>query len=214
MTEKQQGSSRAGRQGLDNQSVPASSTLAHLKRARANPDAWFKLFAKVEHYVSASFRRSSLPNTVGLDDVVQEVVMEIYDYLPNLEFESRGEFWKYVHKVAGHKLADSFRREAARIRGGDMKRVDCSGGESQPELEAIARDPQPHASEFARANEYAQRFHLALQKLSAPHRLILEQVILREASTEEIAAAAGQKQVSVRARLSRARAELRRHLGD
>jgi RNA polymerase sigma-70 factor (ECF subfamily) len=136
------------------------------------------------------------------DDVVQNVLFEIFRRLPAFDVRSRASFHAWVIRITDHKIADLWRAIRTRKRGeGKVLSFEDQGG--RPPEDIAADGPEP--STLARIAELEEHIASVLTNLSPPDREILR---LREEEGlgyDEIARRLGyQKSETIRRRYFRA----------
>lgn len=181
--------------------APLSSTLQDVQRAQGASDAapsWRNLQEKIARWVGETIHGRGLPADKSQEDLTQEVLLQVFRDLGAFQVEPGASFSGWVRMIAQRKLADLWRREKSKKRGGGRVRhlgeFDESGGR---EHFADANTPRP--SMEARLGELHQALQNALAQLDEKDRRVLELRTLQGLSYAEIAPQIGyQKEVTVR----------------
>ena len=136
-------------------------------------------------------------------DVAQEVFLQVYRMLGR--FEGRSSLKTWIYRIAANQCHN-------RRRFWHRRRRDREEGLEAVPAEAAGAGGGSSPYEEARLGERARRVQAALLQLSFEHRLVL---VLREVeglTCEEVAAALGVPEGTVKSRLSRAREAMRLRL--
>jgi len=127
----------------------------------------------------------------GLDDVVQEVFIVVYDRLST--FEGRSSLRTWIAGVCHNVVRDCLRRRAVRPVGDPL--------ESESKLESQARDP----GDACELKSAAQELDGILDKMSEMHREVFILYEIEQMSAPDIADLLGVNENTVRTRLRAAR---------
>ena len=155
-----------------------------------------------------------LKRHVSEDDLLQEVWISAFQSLPGRTLAGKDALDRWLYRVASQKLA--FRiREARRLkRGGGLVPAEPPGHWSsyealQQRLAADTKTPSSHAA----GKETKLRVRLAIASLSQRRRRAIELFHMDGLSIAEVDQKMDSTVPAVKNLLSRARAELRRHMG-
>ena len=173
---------------------PQVSDLELLRRARRGDGRAFH--ALVDRYARPMYglAYSLLNNAADAEDVVQETFAGAYKALS--KFEERSSVKTWLSRILVNQVA-MFRRDR---RGNDVR---APQGRALDDVEAL----KPSVDERL-------DLQAVLEQLGDVHREVLVLRELQQLSYEEIADVLGVPRGTVESRLHRARAELRKKLGD
>jgi RNA polymerase sigma-70 factor (ECF subfamily) len=146
-----------------------------------------------------------------VEDVTQEVLIRLWEALHDRRgggFDSTRSFWPWIAKMARNLAIDYQRRFSYRRHRSLADEETTEAVESQ--LAAISREKSP--DEIAASKEDAQSLLARLARLPEVSRPIVE-LWAQGLTHKEIAERLGLPEGTVASRLSRARAQLREHLG-
>jgi RNA polymerase sigma-70 factor (ECF subfamily) len=129
------------------------------------------------------------------DDLVQETFLRVQSGLERLRDAERLDAW--IHVIATNVLGDHHRRRG---------RVQLALDELEPE------QPEPDGPDVALHQAVAGWIEAFLERLEPEDAAVLRTVDLEGRPQSEVARELGLAQSSVRSRVQRARARLRRHL--
>lgn len=147
-----------------------------------------------------------LRNEADAADVTQKVFIRVYKSLPRLK--SPEAFVSWLHRIALN-MTRNYIRDTTRVRVESLDRP--YAGEEENNTREIADDSQDPAA-HAEVEEVRAHVHEALQGLSEDHRLVVTLHHLEGHSVEEIGQLMGCSVGTIKSRLSRARAHLKRSL--
>ena len=141
----------------------------------------------------AAFSRTvfRLVGATDAGDVTQDVCFQLFANLRKFRFEA--DFGTWVHRLAVNNALEHLRRARRK---------------SALSLEAITKDPELRQVD----PDLKELFEVALTRLDAELRMILDLKEAQELSYSQIAEIAGIPQGTVGSRLNRARRELKSHL--
>lgn len=140
-------------------------------------------------------------------DVTQDTFLRVYRALPRLRHDGASSAW--VYRIAVNVAVDGCRRKrrsAHVILACDQGHAD--GEATEPALRDAVVDP----AEVAEHNEHLDQIRSAIDNLPAPYRLVVRLHHLEGMRIADIARRLGVPAGTVKSRLSRARAALRRIL--
>lgn len=170
-----------------------------------------ELVHRYETRVRACARRMALDSD-RVEDLVQEVFLRMLASLQG--FEGRSAFGTWLYRLAHNTCIDAFRRDlrAARTERGTADGHDPIGDQQEP-LDRVAADwGDPLESLEDRIVDcYLGR---ALAALPDDYRQVLRLRLVEGLSTRETAARLGTTTDAVKARLKRARRQVREHLAE
>lgn len=119
------------------------------------------------------------------EDLVQEVLLRVFEGLDRFEHRSEGSFRNWLAHAVQAAIVDESRKVAAKKRGqGKVRRLGDFGSEL---LAAAIPIPQPTPSEIARARETEEELEAAILALPAHHRELIVLRHLCDLSYREIA---------------------------
>jgi len=148
-----------------------------------------------------------LRNEADAADVTQKVFVRAYRSLPRLKAPEA--FVSWLHRIDVN-MTRNYVRDTTRVRVESFDRP-YSGEEENGNSREIADDRLDPAG-VAEVNVVRTQVQQALQSLSADHKMVVTLHHLEGRSVEEIAALMGCSVGTVKSRLSRARAHLKRSL--
>lgn len=186
---------------------PISSTLHHVKAVQSGEDAdlsWSNLHAKMIRWVEEATAGTNMPRDKSLEDVIQEVLLQVFKDIGEFKVEPGASFSGWVRMIAHRKLADCWRRERAKKRGGGRLKhlgdFDESGGR-----EHFADEKTPRQSMLVRYQEISESLQKALCELSDKHKRVIELRLFQGKPFAEIMPLLGYtKEVTVRSLYLRA----------
>lgn len=193
-----------------------SSTLHHVKNVQADDGStsWANLHDKIHKWVHEAAAGHNLPADRSMDDLVQEVLMQVYRDIAEFEVQPDASFSGWVRTITQRKLHDFWRRERAQKRGrGRHKHLgdfDEKGGD-----DLMADRNAPRQSMYARWHELNDHLMEALKELSDKHKQVIELRLFQGRPFAEIAPRMGYtKEVTVRSLYMRALQRLQVLLAD
>ena len=140
-----------------------------------------------------------------LDDALQEIFLRAYQALPS--FRKRSNFYTWLFRIASNYCVDRLRKRRLEL-------VSLDDPETRDSVEARLREHRDNPEESYSRSERVKLVRIALGRLDPLFNSIL---ILREIeglSYEEIVETLGINIGTVKSRLARARAELKKVLED
>jgi RNA polymerase sigma-70 factor (ECF subfamily) len=175
-----------------------SESVADRAGARATESiAWADLVPIVHRQMRALVGPSR-----DLEDLTQSALEQV---LRGIErFEGRAELTTFTYRVCAHVAMNHWRWWKRWMRRFDL------GTERAPEQASLGKE----ASEAAWEKESTTRLHTALDKLSAPKRLVLVLSDLEELPASRVAEIVDCAEPTVRSRLRQARIDLARLLTE
>lgn len=169
--------------------------------AAGDAGAFAQLVERYEDKVySLAFRVCANPEDAA--DAAQEAFLSVWRGLPS--FRGEAGFSTWIYRLTVNAAVDCLRRN--RNQRGQISLDDGETGLPDP------ADPAPGPQELAEGNELRAAVAEALRQLSDDHRQVLVLRELRQLSYEEIAAILALDLGTVKSRISRARAALRKIL--
>ncbi len=174
-----------------------------VRRVVAGETALFE--ALMRRYNQRLYRvaRSILRDESEAEDVMQQAYVNAYSHLA--QFAGRAKFSTWLTRIAVHEALARARRRAR------SKGIDSMSDEDD-DPSAMPRDERPDPEKQAQVTELRRLLESAIDGLPAPYRSVF---ILREAeglATTEVAECLDISEETVRTRLHRARALLRRRI--
>ena len=152
----------------------------------------------------AKVLHNRLPTQIPVDDVAQQVFLKVFTKLDQYRAETPIEHW--VSKIAVNTCLNAMRGQ--RIRR-EIRRADLSEAEDAALDSLRADDKQLDASQTLAARDLLQRL---LECLTPKERMAVELTELEGYTSKEAAKLLNSSAVSVRVRVTRARAKMRNHL--
>lgn len=146
--------------------------------------------------------RAIVHNDAEAEDVIQQAYVNAYIHLD--QFEERARFSTWLTRIAIHEALGRLRK------AGRMPRYTEADGE-EPIMERV-RSPGPNPEERAYHHELAGLIEQAVSKLPGTFRGVFMLRDVEGMSTQETAECLGLNEDTVKTRLHRARAHLRREL--
>jgi RNA polymerase sigma-70 factor (ECF subfamily) len=181
-------------------------TLADEEVVRRVKEGETVLFeALIRRYNQRLYRvaRSILRSDSEAEDVMQQAYVNAYAHLA--QFAGRAKFSTWLTRIAVHEALARVRRRAR------WEGIDSMPDEHEDQSR-VPRDERPDPERLAQATELRRLLDAAIDGLPRIYRSVF---VLREAEqldTQEVAACLEISEDTVRTRLHRARALLRRHL--
>lgn len=141
-------------------------------------------------------------------DITQEAFLKVYTSLRH--FRGDAAFGTWLFRIASNMCLDELRRRRRRLLVSIDEPYQHEEGEVQRQLPDSGADP----GQVAEIRDLQRMVHDAIQHLSDDHRLIVVLRDLQGFSYEEIASMLDCSLGTVKSRLNRARAALRKYLED
>lgn len=173
-----------------------------IRAAKGDEPAFSELVERYQDKVYRLTLRICL-NPEDAQDAAQEAFLSAWRGLPR--FRGEAEFSTWLYHLASNAAIDQLRR-AKRSRG------NLSLDDEELPFDAVDTSPSPQ--ETAESRELSGAVQRAMAALSPGHRQILALREIRELQYEEIAAILSLDLGTVKSRLSRARAALRKKLAE
>lgn len=148
---------------------------------------------------------SMLRNREDALDVSQEVFIKIYRRLGDFRFDSSFSTW--VYRITKNTVTDFCRRESHRT---ETSLDDTLNGDGECRIP----DPSMTVDEIAEFDERKRLLYAAIDRLSESHQAVIVLYHFCGRSYEEIASMLGVELGTVKSRLNRAKAELKKILSD
>ena len=194
----------AGEMPLEAEALTGSGQeRALVDSCRAGDPVAFASLVRLHEGMVFSLSARLLGDAEEARDVAQEVFLQVYRQLGR--FEGRSSLKTWIYRIAVNQCHN-------RRRFWHRRRRDREEGLEAAPAEAAGAGGGSSPYEEARLGERARRVQAALLQLSFEHRLVL---VLREVeglTCEEVAAALGVPEGTVKSRLSRAREAMRLRL--
>lgn len=165
---------------------PADATLS---RAREGDLGAFEALVRRHERMVFSLALHVLHDQAAAEDVAQEVFLQLYRHLEQIESDAHLTFW--LRRVAGHRAIDVTRREGSRR---------YVGLDQAPVLSLVRRDRDPFLERGIRQ---------LVKQLPARARLVMALRYQEDLEPGEIAALLGVPLNTVKSQLKRALAVLR-----
>jgi len=172
---------------------------AKLERIEGYSDAFEQILLRYEKLILHIARRY-LNNQEDALDASQDAIIRIYKGLPNVILREGGNLKAWICTVTANTCLDIVRK----------RRVVA---EELTEESAITSPNLPSAEDSAITNERVKEILEAIAKLPDDHRMVLILRDMQGLSYEELADALSLTLGTVKSRLSRARAALKKMLG-
>jgi RNA polymerase sigma-70 factor, ECF subfamily len=191
---------------LDRGAVDAQETLFIL-RLQANEDAAYDELVRTYHASIFHVAYRMLGDAADASDVVQEIFVKVFRNIQGFRGESALKTW--IFRIAFSEILNKLRWWKRRFKASTVSLDEPANGISSPVQLA---DHQPSPLQALESKERELAIQEALTKLSSDHRSIL---ILRDIegfSYNEIADVLGISCGTVKSRLARARADMKKSL--
>jgi RNA polymerase sigma-70 factor (ECF subfamily) len=192
---------------LADHSASRSADEAALVRAAASGDAeaMERLLMKAQE---SAYRVSLLVcgHPQDAEDVMQDALLRTYKYVHRVKHPEAFRAWLF------RTVRNACLMKRRRKSGEPAHLVSVDHGDRDDDVPVDVEDPGRDPEELAANAWLGERLRVALSTLHASHRVVL---VLREVeglSTREVAKVMGISEDNVKARLHRARAQLRRQL--
>ena len=154
-----------------------------------------------------------LQQLIEIDDIVQEVLLDVFKGLEKFEPRSEGSFRNWLARCVEREIADCVRTETRKKRGGGAVRRFSDYDSSLLGSSIFGADPTS-PSDGVRADEFGQRIEEALLQMPAYQRDLIVLRALCDMSYAEVAAELGiSREETVRVAYSRALRQLKERLG-
>lgn len=165
-----------------------------------------ELIGRYEARIEQCARQMALDRQQA-EDAVQEILLRLVTSLPR--FEGRSAFGTWLYRLAHNTCIDLFRKGARESRA----RLSSTLAEDGPE-DILAQIPSTWGDPERDLDDAIQQCYLgrALVELPDDYRLILRLRLAEGRSNQEVAETLGTTVDSVKAKLRRARQQLREHL--
>jgi RNA polymerase sigma-70 factor (ECF subfamily) len=180
----------------------ASQTLSDVevvRRVREGETALFEVLMRRYNQRLYRVARAIVKDDAETEDVMQQAYVNAYMHLG--QFAEKASFSTWLTKIAVHEaLARSRRRGAS-----ERHIVSASGDDTVSDIPTRAPDPEHQAF----ATELRSLLESAVDRLPEDHRIVFTLREIEGLSTAETAESLGISEDNVKARLHRARAQLR-----
>ncbi|HEB54597.1 MAG TPA: sigma-70 family RNA polymerase sigma factor [bacterium] len=193
-----------------------SSTLRHVQNVQGDDGetSWHNLHDRIVRWVGEAAFGQSLPPDKSRDDLVQEVLLQVFKDISEFTVEPGASFAGWVRTIADRKLKDYWRRARAKKRGsGNVRHLgefDEHGGRERFADEKVQRQ-----SMLVRYQELRSALDRALDQLSDKHKRVIEMRMFQGKSFAEIMPELGYtKEVTVRSLHMRALQRLQELLAE
>lgn len=174
---------------------------------RGDARAWDELFES--HYGPVGrfvFQLSPDLSREDMEEICQEVFLAVVRNLGS--FKGASQFQTWLFRIASNKARDFRERRLAAKRGGGQLTLSLQAEDPQTGLAPDPPSPAPGPDEALMSAERQQLLRLALDRLGAPCREILELRYFGDLSYEELAATLRLNPKTVSSRLSKCLARL------
>lgn len=192
---------------LDRGGVIDAQEALFVSRLQANEDAAYDELVRVYHASIFHVAYRMLGDSNEAADAVQEIFLKVFRNIQRFRGDSTLKTW--IYRIAFSEILNRLRWWKRRFRSSTVSLDDDRDGRGQV-FHLIAPDPSPLHVLESKEREHA--IQQALTKLSGEHRSI---VILRDIegfSYSEIAEILGISSGTVKSRLARARADMKKTL--
>ena len=177
-------------------SVAAAPPASSRQQAAAAEPMWAELHERLRAFVA---RR--VPDRVVVDDLAQDILLRLYGHIGRLREQDRLDAWAY--QVARNVIADYWRDQAARRE----LPLDQSLSERLASLPALENEDEDEAGQLRR--EIASCLAPMVERLADPYREAIRLTDLGDRTQAQAAAQLGLSVPGMKARVQRARAQLR-----
>jgi len=180
-------------------------------RARANDPAAIKAIIRQNNRRLFRIARSILKNDWEAEDAVQEAYVRAFTHLS--EFEGKSSLNTWLTRIVVNEALGRLRRRKPTVDIADVEagRLEADGAKIVP-FPLTSGQPDPERA-IAQA-QIRKLLEDAIDALPDPFRVVLVARVIEEMSVEETAELYGIRPETVKTRLHRARAMLRRDLED
>ncbi|HEU4659834.1 MAG TPA: RNA polymerase sigma factor [Pseudolabrys sp.] len=191
--------------------TPLSQESDLIARARANDHAAIRTIIRQNNRRLFRVARSILKNDWEAEDAVQEAYVRAFTHLS--EFEGKSSLNTWLTRIVVNEALGRLRRHkpTVDIAEIDAGQIDADGADIVP-FPLTSAQPDPERS-MAQA-QIRNLLEEAIDALPDPFRVVLVARVIEEMSVEETAELYGLKPETVKTRLHRARAMLRRDLEE
>jgi RNA polymerase sigma factor (sigma-70 family) len=155
---------------------------------RGDAAAWQALDARIRPWLMEVFGKRNLPAHHGVEDLIQDVLMEVRATFDRFLVQEGSSFRAWVRSIAELRLRDTLRRGTAGKRGGKGQRASLDRGGQDGEALEVGDDGAISQTRIARANEFGQAFGKVLASLNDKQRMVLDLRLFEELEFEAIAA--------------------------
>ncbi|HWC65636.1 MAG TPA: RNA polymerase sigma factor, partial [Thermoanaerobaculia bacterium] len=173
-----------------------------IARVRAGEIDLFEILMRRYNQRVYRLARAVLRNDAEAEDVVQDAWVRAYSHLG--QFAGRAAFSTWISRIALHEAWARVRRRSRFASG-----LPDAAGET-PEMKQVSRDPDPEGA--AVNGEVRTLLESVIEELPETYRTVFVLREIEELSTAETAASLDVTEETVKTRLHRARAVLRREL--
>lgn len=184
--------------------VSAEESLFVL-RLQANEDAAYDELVRMYNAPIFSVAYRMLGDTAEASDVVQEIFLRIFRYIGSFRGEASLKTW--IFRIAFSEILNRLRWWKTRHRSSTVSLDEHPNGNGNR-----VRDGQPSPLEALESKERETAIQKALSRLSSDHRSIIVLRDIEGFSYGEIADVLGISVGTVKSRLARGRAELKKSL--
>lgn len=160
---------------------------------------------------------SDLAGTVTAEDIAQEAYVVAFREVNSFENRGRDSFYRWLQKIAEHRLFDSIKTQRAAKRGGGRTALDGDIGGAGSEvlqlldlLAAHSRTP----SRVAAIDEATRAIQQALAKLADDYRVVLTMRFIEGKPVADVAAQMNRTEGAIHMLCHRALEQLRHAMGD
>jgi len=178
-------------------------------RLQANEDAAYDELVRTYHAAIFHVAYRMLGDRGEASDVVQEIFLKVFRNIRGFKGEAALKTW--IFKVAFSEILNRLRSWKRRYRSSTVS-LDDNHNRSGIGSGYQITDPKPTPEEALESKEQERAIQRALSKLSSDHRSILVLRDIEGFSYNEIAEVLGVSIGTVKSRLARARADLKRSL--
>lgn len=164
--------------------------------------------------IATHIRRSipaTLQRAVGAEDIVQESFISAFRDIKRFQPKSQMAFFRWLTKIADHRLLDAIRSQKRQKRGGGQAGSAVRATDAGSSFDWIQRVVGNNAtgSSLAARKEALAAQQVALARLPDEYREVLLMRYIEEQTLDEIADVLGRTKDAVRSLLYRAKKELR-----
>lgn len=179
-------------------------------RLQANEDAAYDELVRVYHGSIYQVARRMLADPAEASDVTQDIFVKVFRNIDRFKGESALKTW--IFKIAFSEILNRIRWFKRRHRNATVSLDDAPGNENSPMPVVQVKDESPTPDAVLESKEREEAIQHALWKLSEQHRSIIVLRDIQGCSYSEIAEILGVSIGTVKSRLARGRADLKKCL--
>ncbi len=192
---------------LDRPSALSAEEALFVSRLQANEDAAYDELVRIYNQSIFHVAYRMLGDTAEASDVVQEIFLKVFRNIGGFKGEAALKTW--IFKIAFSEILNRLRWWKRRYRHATVSLDESPNGTATSYGVA---DSGPNPEQILQSKEQEAAIQQALRKLSSEHRSIIVLRDIEGFSYNEIADVLGVSIGTVKSRLARARADLKKSL--